>query len=109
MSYRGSFAAAWTSLAAGSRAATVPSATTTTDTERWTTSKRRAGCQAMAAAQGRRTRPLEGRAAGPQPPCDAPGAGTNAVVPRGRGAALEAGGAPPRRAAPREESGYASG
>ena len=59
--------------------------------------RRRAGCQAIAAAQGRRTRPLEGRAAGPEPPYDAPGAGTNAVVPRGRGAALEAGGAPPRR------------
>ena len=38
----------------------------------------------MAAAQGRRTRPLEGRAAGPQPPCDVPGA---APTPLCRGAA----------------------
>jgi hypothetical protein len=39
MSCRGGFAAAWTSLATGSRAATTPNATTATNTEKWTTAE----------------------------------------------------------------------
>ena len=109
MSCRGGLAAAWTSLATGSRAAMTPNATTATNIGKWTTSKRRAGCQAMAAAQGRRTRPLEGRAAGPEPPCDDPGA---APTPLCRGAAVRPWrpeGRPVAADAAREESGYASG